>query len=79
MANKKLLQSYEAQPVIATKLCSTGDLNDFKETERFRLTDVGDLLPIAPDGEIKDGRSDRRRGQRTNLKPMVKSSALLEK
>ncbi len=55
VANKKLLQSYEAQPVIATKLCSTGDLNDFKEAERFRLTDVGDLLPVAPDGEIKEG------------------------
>lgn len=55
VANKKLLQSYEAQPVIATKLCSTGDLNDFKENDRFRLTDVGDLLPVAADGEIKDG------------------------
>ena len=55
VANKKLLQSYEAQPIIATKLCSTGDLNDFKENDRFRLTDVGDLLPIAADGEIKDG------------------------
>lgn len=55
VANKKLLQSYEAQPIIATKLCSTGDLNDFKENDRFRLTDVGDLLPVAPDGEIKDG------------------------
>ncbi len=55
VANKKLLQSYESQPVIATKLCSTGDLNDFKENERFRLTDVGDLLPVAADGEIKDG------------------------
>ena len=55
VANKKLLQSYEAQPVIATKLCSTGDLNDFKENDRFRLTDVGDLLPIAADGEIKEG------------------------
>jgi phage head maturation protease len=55
VANKKLLQSYEAQPVIATKLCGTGDLNDFKENDRFRLTDVGDLLPVAPDGEIKDG------------------------
>ncbi len=55
VANKKLLQSYEAQPVIATKLCSTGDLNDFKENDRFRLTDVGDLMPIAADGEIKDG------------------------
>ena len=55
VANKKLLQSYEAQPIIATKLCSTGDLNDFKENDSFRLTDVGDLLPIAADGEIKDG------------------------
>jgi hypothetical protein len=55
VANKKLLQSYQAQPIIATKLCSTGDLNDFKENDRFRLTDVGDLLPIAPDGEIKEG------------------------
>ena len=55
VANKKLLQSYLAQPIIATKLCSTGDLNDFKENDRFRLTDVGDLLPIAADGEIKEG------------------------
>ena len=55
VANKKLLQSYDAQPVTATKLCSTGDLNDFKENDRFRLTDVGDLLPVAADGEIKDG------------------------
>jgi len=55
VANKKLLQSYEAQPIIATKLCTTGDLTDFKEADRFRLTDMGDLLPVAPDGEIKDG------------------------
>ena len=55
VANKKLLQSYDAQPVTATKLCSSGDLNDFKENDRFRLTDVGDLLPVAADGEIKEG------------------------
>ena len=55
VAHKKLLQSYQAQPIIATRLCSTGDLNDFKENDRFRLTDVGDLLPVAPDGEIKEG------------------------
>jgi hypothetical protein len=55
VANKKLLQSYAAQPIIAEKLCSTGDLNDFKENERFRLTDAGDLKPIGADGEIKDG------------------------
>ena len=55
VAHKKLLQSYQAQPILATRLCSTGDLNDFKENDRFRLTDVGDLLPVAPDGEIKEG------------------------
>ena len=55
VANKKLLKSFESQPVIATKLCSTGDLNDFKENDRFRLTDVGDLLPVGADGESKDG------------------------
>ena len=55
VANRKLLQSYQAQPIIATRLCTTGDLNDFKENDRFRLTDVGDLLPVAPDGEIKEG------------------------
>ena len=55
VANKKLLKSFESQPIIATKLCSTGDLNDFKENDRFRLTDVGDLLPVGADGEIKDG------------------------
>ena len=55
VANKKLLDSFKAQPIIATKLCSEGDLSDFKENQRFRLTDVGDLAPIAADGEIKEG------------------------
>ena len=55
VANKKLLQSFRAQPIIATRLCSEGDLSDFKEADRFRLTDVGDLVPLAPNGEIKHG------------------------
>ena len=55
VANKKLLQSYNAQPIIATKLCTTGDLTDFKENQRFRLTDIGDLKPVGNDGEIKEG------------------------
>ena len=41
--------------MVATKLCSEGELNDFKESERYRLTDVGDLTPVAPDGELKHG------------------------
>lgn len=55
VANKKLLKSFENQPVIATKLCREGDLNDFKVTERVRLTDVGDLKPLAANGEFKHG------------------------
>ena len=55
VANKKLMQAYNAQPIIATKLCTTGDLTDFKENQRFRLTDIGDLQAVGADGEIKDG------------------------
>ena len=54
VAGKKMMQSFTAQNLIAPKLCSTGDLNDFKESERVRLTDVGDLLPVGADGEIKE-------------------------
>lgn len=55
VANKKMLQSFTAQSLIAPRLCSTGDLNDFKVSQRVRLTDVGDLLPLGADGEIKEG------------------------
>ena len=55
VAQKKLLQAYRAQPIIATGLCTSADLSDFKENERFRLTDIGDLKPVGADGEIKDG------------------------
>lgn len=55
VANKRMLEAFTSQPLIAPKLCSVGDLNDFKENQRFRLTDVGDLEPVAADGEIKDG------------------------
>lgn len=55
VANKKLLQSFAAQNIIATKLCRAGDLADFKESERYRLTDVGDLELVADGAEIKHG------------------------
>ena len=55
VAQKKLLQAYRAQPIIATSLCTSADLTDFKENQRFRLTDIGDLKPVGADGEIKDG------------------------
>ncbi len=55
VANKKLLRAFQAQPVVATRLCTEGELNDFKESERYRMSDVGDLLPVAQDGELKHG------------------------
>ena len=55
VANKKLLRAFESQAIVATRICSEGELNDFKESERYRLTDVGDLEPVAPDGELKHG------------------------
>ena len=55
VAQKKLLQAYRAQPIVATSLCTSADLSDFKENQRFRLTDIGDLKPVGADGEIKDG------------------------
>lgn len=55
VAQKKLLQAYRAQPIIATRLCTSADLSDFKENQRFRLADIGDLKPVGADGEIKDG------------------------
>lgn len=55
VANRKLMQAFKSQAPIAPKLCSVGDLTDFKESERLRLTDVGDLQPIAPGGELKHG------------------------
>ncbi len=37
VANKRLMKSFQAQPIVATKLCSEGELTDFKESERYRL------------------------------------------
>jgi len=55
VANKRSLQAFQAQESIAEKLCSAGDLNDFKVSERYRLTDIGDLEQVSPSGEIKSG------------------------
>ncbi len=55
VANKIMLESYRAVNPVAVRLCSVGNLTDFKVSDRYRLTDLGDLEPIAPDGEIKEG------------------------
>lgn len=55
VANKVLLNAYNNTPIAAFKVCSTGNLSDFKESERYRMTDVGDLKPVGNGGEIKSG------------------------
>lgn len=54
VANKIAMRSYTMQTVIAKRLCTKGNLRDFKESERYRMTDVGDLELVTPGGEIKD-------------------------
>ena len=55
VANKRALQAFTAQDSIAEKLCSAGDIADFKESERYRITDIGDLEIVQDGGELKDG------------------------
>ena len=59
VAQKKLLQAYRAQPVVAARLCTSADLSDFKENERFRLTDIGDLKPVGADMHRRNGAACR--------------------
>lgn len=55
VANKRSLQAFQAQESIAEQICSAGDLSDFKEAERYRITDIGDLEIVAEGGELKNG------------------------
>ena len=52
VAHKAMLKEFEAYPVIATKLCSEGDLADYKEALRVRMTDIGDLEAVPVGGEV---------------------------
>lgn len=54
IANKTLLQSYQAYPMIATQICGTNDVTDFKEVSMYRVTTEGLLLKLGPSGEIKN-------------------------
>jgi len=55
VAGKALMASFMEQAPVAPRLCTAADLTDFKEAERYRLSDTGDLAPVAPDGELKHG------------------------
>lgn len=55
VANKVMLKHFNGVNPVAYRLCSVGSLTDFKPSNRFRLTSLGDLEPVAESGEIKDG------------------------
>ena len=52
VAHKAMLKEFEAYQIIATKLCAEGDLADYKEALRVRMTDVGDLEAVPAGGEV---------------------------
>jgi hypothetical protein len=52
VAHKAMLKEFNAYPVIATKLCAEGDLADYKEALRVRMTDVGDLEAVPVGAEV---------------------------
>ena len=55
VANKRMLQEYRRYPILAHKLCSTGDLPDYKESQRASLADFGDLEIVPIGGTVKEG------------------------
>lgn len=52
VANKRMLREFNSYPLIAPQLCSAGDLADYKESDRVRLFDVGDLEEVPAGGEV---------------------------
>ena len=55
VAHKAALKSYNARGSVADKLCSVGNLSDYKEASRYRLSDVGDIDELEDGGEIQTG------------------------
>ena len=55
VANKAMLKAYKKYPILAHKLCSIGDLPDYKEGIRAGITDFGDLEKVPVGGEVKEG------------------------
>lgn len=53
VANKAMLQSYDAQDIVHPEIVKFYDHNDFKAHSRYRLTMTGGLQKLGPDGEPK--------------------------
>ena len=53
--NKVLLESYMANPTIATQVCRVGSVSDFKQVSRYRLLATGGFEKVQNGGELKSG------------------------
>jgi len=54
-ANKRMLKAYQLQNITATRVCSEGDLADFKQSNRYRLNELGGFDEVGATGELKHG------------------------
>lgn len=54
VANKAMLQSYNSGAGIAREFCAETDTTDFKQFDRYRMTEAGDFEEIGATGEIKN-------------------------
>lgn len=53
VASKTMLAAYEAVNSVATEICGSTDINDFKQVTRYRMTAAGIFQKVGPDGELK--------------------------
>ncbi|MCK4375007.1 MAG: Mu-like prophage major head subunit gpT family protein, partial [Candidatus Brocadiae bacterium] len=54
-ANKVLLAAYREAPATWASFAKAVDVNDFKTTHGLRVSAIGNMEPVPPDGEIKHG------------------------
>jgi hypothetical protein len=52
LANKAMLDAYNAVAAVAGRFCSEVDHSDFKQHTKYRMTGVGAFESVAPNGEI---------------------------
>lgn len=52
-ANKSMLSTYNAQPTTWRAFCGIGNMTDFKEATKYRLTGQGEFTEVGADGELK--------------------------
>jgi hypothetical protein len=53
VANKAMLQSYNEGMGVARQFCAETDTTDFKQFDRYRMTEAGDFEELGATGEIK--------------------------